>query len=76
MSDELPVRLLYSADEFAAMVGKSKSTIMSLRLSEKWPYSKFGGSIMFSPEDIQEILRRSAQAPEPARTTRTRRTRR
>lgn len=74
MSEELP-RLLYTPEEFAASVGKSKSTIMSLRLSEKWPYTKFGGSIMFSREDIDEILARGKKTPEPPRTTRTRRTR-
>lgn len=74
MSEELP-RLLYTPEEFAAAVGKSKSTIMALRLSEKWPYSKFGGSIMFSREDIDEILARGKKTPEAPRKTRTRRTR-
>ena len=75
MSDELP-RLLYKPDEVAQMFGLSKSTIMSLRLSEKWPHTKIGGSIMFSQENITEIMARGSQTPEPPRTTRTRRTRR
>ncbi len=74
MSEELP-RLLYSPDEVAVMFGRSRSTIMSLRLKEKWPYNKFGGSIMFSQEDIDEIISRGSKTPEAKRSTRTRRTR-
>ena len=74
MSDELP-RLLFKPEEVASMFGLSKSTIMALRLSEKWPFTKIGGSIMFSKEDIDEILVRGKKTPEPPRKTRTRRTR-
>ena len=75
MSDEVS-RELFRPDELAQMFGLSKSTIMSLRLSERWPFHKVGGSIMFSRGDIDQILERTAQTPEPPRTTRTRRTRR
>lgn len=74
MTEELP-RLLYKPDELAQMFGLSKSTIMALRLSERWPHTKIGGSIMFSREDIDEIMARGKKTPEPKRTTRTRRTR-
>ncbi len=75
MSEELP-RLLYTPAEVAEMFGTSRSTIMTLRISEKWPYTKLGGRYMFSPEDIKEIVSRGSRTPEPTRTTRTRRTRR
>ena len=68
-------RELFKPEELATMFGLSKSTIMSLRLSERWPFHKVGGSIMFSRGDIDQILERTAQTPEPKRTTRTRRTR-
>lgn len=74
MSDEVS-RLLYKPEEVASMFGLSKSTIMALRLSEKWPYTKIGGSIMFSREDINEIMARGKKTPEAPRTTRSRRTR-
>jgi len=74
MSDA-PQRELFKPEEVAVMFGLSKSTIMALRLSERWPFHKVGGSIMFSRGDIDQILERTAQQPEPKRTTRTRRTR-
>lgn len=75
MTEETP-RLLFRPDELGEMFGGlSRSTIMSLRLSEKWPFHKLGGSIMFSREDIDEIMARGKKTPEPKRTTRTRRTR-
>lgn len=74
MTEELP-RLLFKPEEVAVMFGLSKSTIMSLRLSEKWPFVKIGGSIMFSRENIDEIISRGSKTPEAKRTTRTRRTR-
>ena len=73
MSEELP-RLLFKPDELATMFGLSKSTIMALRLSERWPHTKIGGSIMFSQADIDEIMARGSKTPEPPRKTRTRRT--
>ncbi len=75
MTEELP-RRLFTPGELAEMFGTSRSTIMTLRLSEKWPYTKLGARYMFSPEDIDEIISRGATTPEPTRTTRTRRTRR
>lgn len=68
-------RELFKPEELAQMFGLSKSTIMALRLSERWPFHKIGGSIMFSRGDIDQILERTAQTPEPKRATRTRRTR-
>ncbi len=68
-------RELFKPEELATMFGLSKSTIMALRLSERWPFHKVGGSIMFSRGDIDTILERTAQTPEPKRSTRTRRTR-
>ena len=74
MSDELPVRL-HKPEEVAAMFGGiSRSTVMALRLSEKWPYTKIGTTILFSLEDIQAIMARGSKTPEPPRKTRTRRT--
>ena len=74
MSDELPVRL-YRPDELGQMFGGlSRSTIMALRLSEKWPHTKVGATILFSLEDIQAIMARGQKTPEPPRKTRTRRT--
>ncbi len=69
-------RLLYKPEEVGEMFGGlSRSTIMALRLSEKWPYVKIGGSIMFSQENIDEIISRGSKTPEAKRSTRTRRTR-
>ena len=68
------MRLLYKPEELAEMFGLSRSTIMSLRLTEKWPHHKIGGSIMFSQADIDEIMARGSKTPEPPRKTRTRRT--
>lgn len=67
-------RELYKPDEVAEMFGLSKATIMALRLSEKWPFHKVGGSTMFSRSDIDEILERTARTPEPKAVRRTRRT--
>ena len=74
MTGEIP-RLLFKPEELGQMFGGlSRSTIMSLRLSEKWPHHKLGGSIMFSQADIDEIMARGSKTPEPPRKTRTRRT--
>jgi Helix-turn-helix domain len=70
--DKYPAELLlYTPEQFGEMFGLSKSTIVALRLSQKWPYCKVGGSILFSRSDVNAILESAAREPEPRRETRT-----
>lgn len=73
--DKYPAELLlYTPEQVGEMFGLSKSTIKALRISERWPFHKVGGSILFSRSDVDSILESTAQTPEPRGTTRTRRT--
>ena len=67
--------LLYTPGQVGEMFGLSKSTIMALRISQRWPDRKVGGSILFSRSDVDSILESTAREPEPRRPTRTRRPR-
>jgi hypothetical protein len=68
--------LLYTPEQVGEMFGLSKSPIMALWLSQKWPYRNVGGSILFSRSDVDAILEDAAREPEPKGVRRTRRTRR
>jgi excisionase family DNA binding protein len=60
---------LISVPGLAEVLGVSKWTVYRLYRQENWPTSPVGGSVRFSPDDVEKIIAWRRTSPEAATET-------
>lgn len=63
MTDPTPERLL-TADDLAVIFAVSRRRIMEWQLAHSWPTTRFGRTLRWTPEQVEQIKARHSVTPE------------